>query len=209
MNKAIIGTKLGMSQIFSEDGTLTAVTVIEAGPCTVIQKKTVEKDGYSAIQVGFETVSEKASNKPIIGHCAKADQKPVRYLKELKLDNADTYEVGQVIKADIFAAGDAIDVLGTSKGHGYSGPIARWGQHRGPMAHGSGYHRGVGSMSAHSDPSRVFKNKHMAGHWGCESVTVKNLKVVKVDAERNLILVKGAIPGKKGSFVYLRQTNKG
>ncbi len=209
MNKAIIGKKIGMTQIFSENGIVIPVTVIEAGPCTVIQKKTDERDGYASVQVGFEPVREKLANKPITGHFAKAEAKPMRYLRELKFEDADKYEIGQVIKADIFADGDMVDVVGTSKGHGFSGPIARWNQHRGPMAHGSGYHRGVGSLSAHSDPSRVFKNKHMAGHWGCERTTIKNLKIVKVDAERNLLLVKGAIPGKKGSFVYIRQTNKG
>ncbi len=212
MKKAILGKKLGMTQKFLPDGRLVPVTVILAGPCTVVQKKTVEKDGYEAIQVGFETLSEKRAeklmNKPDAGHFKKANVAPARYLREFRLDNASEYEVGQSIGVSVFEAGDKIDVSGTSRGHGFTGVIYRWNQSRGPMAHGSKYHRGVGSMSANSDPSRVFKNKHMSGHYGVERVTVQNLEVVEVDAERNLLLVKGAVPGRAGSLLFVRNTCK-
>ena len=212
MKKAILGTKVGMTQLFLEDGRVVPVTVVEAGPCTVVQKKTVERDGYSAIQVGFKTLTEsrakKLKNKPEQGHFKKAGVAATRYLREFRLDDAQNYEVGQLIGVDVFAKGDSIDVSGTSKGKGYTGPILRWNQHTGPMAHGSKYHRGVGSLSANSDPSRVFKNKHMAGQWGHEYVTVQNLEVVRVDGERNLLFVKGALPGPNGGLLMIRDSVK-
>ena len=212
MKKAILGTKVGMTQLFLEDGRVVPVTVVEAGPCTVVQKKTVERDGHSAIQVGFKTLTEsrakKLKNKPEQGHFKKAGVAATRYLREFRLDDAQNYEVGQLIGVDVFAKGDSIDVSGTSKGKGYTGPILRWNQHTGPMAHGSKYHRGVGSLSANSDPSRVFKNKHMAGQWGHEHVTVQNLEVVRVDGERNLLFVKGALPGPNGGLLMIRDSVK-
>ena len=212
MKKAILGTKVGMTQLVLEDGRVVPVTVVEAGPCTVVQKKTVERDGYSAIQVGFKTLTEsrakKLKNKPEQGHFKKAGVAATRYLREFRLDDAQNYEVGQLIGVDVFAKGDSIDVSGTSKGKGYTGPILRWNQHTGPMAHGSKYHRGVGSLSANSDPSRVFKNKHMAGQWGHEHVTVQNLEVVRVDGERNLLFVKGALPGPNGGLLMIRDSVK-
>ena len=212
MKKAILGTKVGMTQLFLEDGRVVPVTVVEAGPCTVVQKKTVERDGYSAIQVGFKTLTEsrakKLKNKPEQGHFKKAGVAATRYLREFRLDDAQNYEVGQLIGVDVFAKGDSIDVSGTSKGKGYTGPILRWNQHTGPMAHGSKYHRGVGSMSANSDPSRVFKNKHMPGHYGVERTTIQNLTVVKVDAERDLLLVRGAVPGPNGGLLLVRNSVK-
>ena len=212
MKKAILGTKVGMTQLFLEDGRVVPVTVVEAGPCTVVQKKTVERDGYSAIQVGFKTLSEsrakKLKNKPEQGHFKKAGVAATRYLREFRLDDAQNYEVGQLINVDVFAKGDSVDVIGTSKGHGYTGAILRWNQHTGPMAHGSKYHRGVGSLSANSDPSRVFKNKHMSGQWGHERVTVQNLEVVRVDGERNLLFVKGALPGPNGGLLMIRDSVK-
>ena len=212
MKKAILGKKLGMTQIFMPDGSLVPVTVIQAGPCTVVQKKTNETDGYEAVQFGFDAYAEKRGeklvNKPELGHFKKAGVAPMRYLREFRLEDAASYEVGQVVKVDVFAEGDKIDVTGTSKGHGYTGPIYRWNQHTGPMAHGSKYHRGVGSMSANSDPSRVFKNKHMAGHYGVERITIQNLTVVKVDAERDLLLVRGAVPGPNGGLLLVRNAVK-
>ncbi len=208
MNKAILGKKVGMTQIFSADGTVTPVTVIEAGPCVVIQKKTEDRDGYSALCVGFDTMREKLANKPLRGQFAKAGAPVCRYIRELKLEDCAQYEIGSEIKADIFGEGDKVDVSGLTRGHGYTGPIQRWNQHRGPMAHGSKYHRGVGSMSANSDPSRVFKNKHMAGQYGNEKVTIQNLEVVRVDAERNMLLIKGAVPGRRGSLVTIRNAVK-
>ena len=208
MKKAILGKKIGMTQMFRADGTMIPVTVIEAGPCPVIQKKTVGTDGYEAVQVGFGELREKRSNKPRTGHFAKAGVKPLRYMREFKLDDAASYEVGQVIKADVFAEGDKIDIRGTSKGKGFAGVIKRHNQTRGKMTHGSHYHRGVGSMSANSSPSRVFKSKNLPGHMGTETVTVQNLEVVRVDAERNLLLVKGAVPGPKGGLVALTSTVK-
>ena len=208
MKKAILGKKIGMTQIFVADGRLVPVTVVEAGPCTVTMVKTAKTDGYEAVQVGFSELSEqrakKLLNKPELGHFAKAGVKPARYLRDIS-----GYSVGDSIKCDVFAEGDKIDVIGTSKGHGYSGVIQRWNQHTGPMAHGSKYHRGVGSMGANSDPSRVFKNKHMTGQYGGERVTVQNLEIVKVDAERNLLMIKGAIPGANGSLVMVRDAIKG
>ena len=212
MKKAIVGKKLGMTQVFTADGRLVPVTVVEAGPCTVVQTKTVESDGYCAVQVGFGELTEaranKLKNKPELGHFQKAGVAAKRVLRELRFDDCTGYKVGDEIKVDQFAQGDRIDVTGTSKGHGFTGAIARWNQHTGPMAHGSKYHRGVGSLSANSDPSRVFKNKHMSGHYGVDRVTVQNLEVVDVDAERNLLLIKGAIPGPNGTVVVVRDTVK-
>ncbi|MBO4837425.1 MAG: 50S ribosomal protein L3 [Clostridia bacterium] len=212
MKKAILGKKLGMTQIFMPDGSLVPVTVIEAGPCTVVQKKTVDTDGYEAVQFGFDTYPEKRAaklvNKPEAGHFKKAGVAPTRYLREFRLEDSASYEVGQVVRVDVFAEGDRIDVTGTSKGHGFTGAIYRWNQHTGPMAHGSKYHRGVGSLSANSDPSRVFKQKHMSGHYGVERTTVQNLTVVRVDAERNLLLVRGAVPGPNGGLLLVRNTVK-
>ncbi len=209
MNKAIIGRKLGMSQIFAQDGTMIPVTVVEAGPCPVVQKKTVERDGYSAVQVAFSDVRENKLTKPELGHLKKAGVSAKRYLREFKFDNADSFEIGQEIKCDIFEEGDAVDVVGTTKGRGFTGGIQRWNYACGPMAHGSGYHRGVGSMSSNSDPSRVFKNKKMPGHYGTERVTIQNLRVVRVDKERNLLLIKGGIPGANGGIVVIKQSIKG
>ena len=208
MKKAILGKKIGMTQFFRADGTMIPVTVIEAGPCPVIQKKSVGTDGYEAVQVGFCEVRESLSNKPIKGHCQKAGVKTMRYLREFRLEDAASYEVGQIVKADVFAEGDKVDVSGTSKGHGFQGVVKRHGQGRGRMTHGSHFHRAPGSMSACSDPSRVFKTKNLPGHMGSEHVTVQNLEVVRVDAERNLMLVKGAVPGAKGSFVTVKSTVK-
>lgn len=208
MKKAILGKKLGMTQVFSQDGKVFPVTVILAGPCTVIQKKTVENDGYDALKVSFEPIREKLVNKPDMGQFMKAQAAPARYMKELKLENCADYEVGSVITCEMFEQGDHIDATAFSKGHGFSGVMQRWNQHTGPMAHGSGYHRGVGSMGANSSPSRVFKNKHMPGHWGNEKTTVQNLEIVRVDAERGVLLIKGAVPGPKGAMVFVRQSVK-
>ena len=212
MKKAIVGKKIGMTQVFTEDGRLVPVTVIEAGPCTVVQTKTVESDGYEAVQVGFGDLTEnrakKLLNKPELGHYKKAGVEAKRVLREFRFEDCTQYKVGDVLKADQFAQGDKIDITGTSKGHGYTGAIQRWNQHTGPMAHGSKYHRGVGSLSANSDPSRVFPGKHMAGQYGSEKVTVQNLEVVRVDVERNLLLVKGALPGANGCLLTIRDSIK-
>ena len=212
MKKAILGKKIGMTQIFLPDGRLVPVTVVEAGPCTVTQVKTVETDGYEAVQVGFGELSEKRAqklkNKPELGHFAKANVPATRYLREFRFDDISGYTVGAQLKADQFAQGDKVDVSGISKGHGFTGAIQRWNQHTGPMAHGSKYHRGVGSLSANSDPSRVFKGKHMSGQYGAEKVTVQNLEVVSVDAERNLLLIKGALPGANESLLVIRDSIK-
>jgi len=208
MNKAIIGKKIGMSQLFTSDGKVIPVTVVEAGPCAVVQKKTVEKDGYNAIQVAFGTIKAKNVTKPVAGHYKKAGVEAKRYLREFRLCDCSKYEVGSEIKCDIFAEGDRVDVTGNSKGHGFTGPIKRWNFHTGPMAHGSGYHRGVGSLGSNSTPSRVFKNKKMAGQWGNEKVTMQNLTVVKVDAEKNLLFVKGAVPGAKNGMVIVKDSVK-
>lgn len=208
MQKAILARKVGMTQIFMEDGTLVPVTVLQAGPCAVVQVKTVENDGYSAVQVGFADAKEKNVNKPLQGHFAKAGVSLRRVLKEFRLVDAENYKVGQEIKADIFQAGDMIDVSGISKGKGYQGAIKRHNQSRGPMAHGSKYHRMAGSMGASSFPSRTFKGKKMAGHMGSVAITVQNLVIVKVDVENNLILVKGAVPGPKKSIVTVRNAVK-
>lgn len=208
MKKAMLTTKVGMTQIFNEDGTLIPVTVLAAGPLVVTQVKTMDNDGYSAVQVGFGDIRETLVNKPKKGHFAKAGVPVKRYLREFRFENAEEYEVGQEIKADVFAAGDKIDATATSKGKGFQGAIKRHGLHRGPMAHGSKYHRHAGSNGACSDPSRVFKGKKMAGHMGHVRVTVQNLEVVRVDADKNLILVKGAVPGPKKSMVMLKESVK-
>ena len=208
MNKAIMGTKLGMSQVFNADGTVIPVTVVLAGPCPVVQIKNAEKDGYAAIQIGYGAIKEKNVVKPVKGHFDKAKVKPMRKLRELRLADCSAYSVRDEIKCSIFAAGEKVDVTGTSKGKGFAGAVKRWNHHIGPKAHGSGYHRGVGSMGACSTPSRVFKNKKMSGHLGNERVTVQNLTVVKVDTERNLILLKGAVPGPKGGFVVIKDSVK-
>ena len=208
MKKAILTTKVGMTQVFSEDGVLTPVTVLQAGPCVVTQVKTVENDGYSAVQVGFGDIREKLVNKPKKGHFAKAGVTAKRFLKEFRLEDAESYTLGQEIKADVFAAGDKVDATAKSKGKGFQGAIKRHGQSRGPMAHGSKYHRHAGSNGSATTPGRVFKGKHMPGHMGAVRVTVQNLEVVRVDADKNLILVKGAVPGAKKSLVTLKETVK-
>lgn len=208
MKKAILGKKIGMTQFFRADGTMIPVTVIEAGPCPVVQKKTVANEGYDSVQLGFAELRDKLANKPRKGHFAKANLKAMRYLREFRLEDAASYEVGQIVKADVFAEGDKVDISGTSKGHGFQGVVKRHGQGRGRMTHGSHFHRAPGSMSACSDPSRVFKTKNLPGHMGSEHVTVQNLEVVRVDAERNLLLIKGAVPGAKGSFVTVKSTVK-
>ena len=224
MKKAILATKVGMTQIFSEDGTLTPVTVLQAGPCAVTQVKTVENDGYSAVQVGFvekkdrivnkdksgrkEVVHRHGVNKALKGHFEKAGVSSRRYVRELKLENAEEYTLGSEIKADIFANGDRVDVTAISKGKGFQGAIKRHGQHRGPMTHGSKFHRHQGSNGACSSPSKVFKGKGMPGHMGCVRVTVQNLTVVRVDADKNLILVKGAVPGPRKALVTIKETTK-
>lgn len=205
MNKFILGKKIGMTQIFNDAGLAIPVTVIQAGPCAVVQKKTVENDGYTAIKLGFGEVQEKKLNKPDKGLFAKIKTASKKYLKEFRTDDADKYEVGQEVKvADMFSDGDSIDVSGISKGKGFQGVIRRFGQSRGPETHGSMYHRRVGSMGAGTSPGRVFKGKKEPGHMGTDKVTVQNLNVVKVDAERNLLLVKGAVPGPKGGLVVVK-----
>ena len=224
MKKAILATKVGMTQIFNEDGVLVPVTVLQAGPCVVTQVKTVENDGYSAVQVGFVDKKEKIVNKDAAGkkevihrhgvnkaqqgHFKKAGVSAKRYVREFKFENAEEYTLGAEIKADIFAAGDHVDASAISKGKGFQGAIKRHGQHRGPMAHGSKFHRHQGSNGACSSPSRVFKGKGMPGHMGCVKVTVQNLDVVRVDADKNLILVKGAVPGPKKALVTIKETVK-
>ena len=225
MKKAILATKVGMTQIFSEDGTLVPVTVLQAGPCVVTQVKTVDNDGYSAVQVGFVDKKERITNKDksgkkeiihrhgvgkaMKGHFDKAGVSCKRFVREFKLDDAESYTLGSEIKADVFAAGDKIDASAISKGKGFQGAIKRHGQHRGPMTHGSKFHRHQGSNGACSSPSRVFKGKGMPGHMGCVKVTVQNLEVVRVDAEKNLILIKGAVPGPKKALVTIKETVKG
>lgn len=208
MKKAILAVKVGMTQIFNEDGVLTPVTVLNAGPCVVTQVKTADNDGYSAVQVGFVDKKEKSATKPEKGMFDKADVSCKRYVRELKLDDAEQYSVKDEIKADIFAAGDRVDATAISKGKGYQGAIKRHGQSRGPMGHGSKYHRHAGSNGACSSPSKVFKGKKMAGHMGAKKVTVQNLEVVGVDAEKNILLVKGAVPGPKKSLVTIKETVK-
>ena len=209
MKKGIIGKKIGMTQIFDEIGNVIPVTVIEAGPCVVTQKKTTENDGYEAVQLGFIDAKEKQLTKPMKGHFAKANVAAKKHLKEFRLEDCSALNVGDAITAETFAAGEKVDVTGTSKGHGYTGAIKRWNHHTLCSTHGVGpIHREVGSMGANSTPSRVFKNKKMAGQYGNEQVTVLNLKVVKIDAEKNLIAVKGAIPGAKNSIVFIRDSVK-
>ena len=209
MIKAIIGRKAGMTQVFTADGKVIPVTVIEAGPCPVVQIKTVEKDGYSALKLGFDKTNEKSLTKPQLGQFKKAGVEPCKVLKEFRLDDLSSYAVGGEVKADVFAAGDKVDVHGVTKGHGYSGVIKRWNQHRLKETHGVGpVHREPGSMGANSSPSRVFKQKHLAGQYGVENVTIQNLEVVRVDAARNAILIKGAIPGPKGSIVTIGDSVK-
>ena len=208
MKKAILATKVGMTQIFNEDGLLIPVTVLQAGPCVVTQVKTEDNDGYAAVQVGFGEIRERLVNKPEKGHFEKAGVDVKRFLKEFRFDNAAEYQVGQEIKADIFAAGDHIDATAISKGKGFQGAIKRHGQSRGPMAHGTKYHRHAGSNGSASDPSKVFKGKKMPGQMGNKRVTIQNLEIVKVDAENNLILVKGAVPGPKKSLVTIKETVK-
>ena len=209
MKKGIIGKKIGMTQIFDESGKVIPVTVVEAGPCMVIQKKTVENDGYDAIQVGFGDVKPQRLSKPAKGHFAKADVAPKKVLREVRMDDCSGYNAGDVIKADTFACGDMIDASGISKGKGYAGAIKRHGNHSLRASHGTGpVARQSGSMGAISDPSRIFKGKGMAGHMGAEKVTVQNLEIVKIDAENNLIAVKGAIPGPKGGVVVLTDSKK-
>lgn len=208
MKKAIIGKKIGMTQIFDANGKVVPVTVVEAGPCVVVQKKTIEKDGYAAIQVGFGDIREKLVNKPRKGQFAKANVALKRTLKEFRLEDISAYEIGQEIKVDIFEAGDKVDVSGVSKGKGFQGTIKRWNASRGPMSHGSKFHRAVGSMGASSDPSKTFKNKRMPGHMGAEKTTVLNLEVVKIMAEKNLLLIKGGIPGPNKATVVIRNAIK-
>lgn len=212
MKKAILGKKLGMTQKFLPDGRLVPVTVILAGPCMVVQKKTQETDGYEALQLSFDEIPEKRAeklvNKPLKGHFKRAGVAPSRYLRECRFEDVSSYEVGQTVSVAQFQAGDKIDVVGTSKGHGFTGVIQRWNQHRGPMSHGSKYHRGVGAMSANSTPSRVFKNKHMSGQYGRERVTILNLEVIEVDVERNLLLVKGSVPGNDNGLLIVRNSNR-
>ena len=205
--KGILGRKIGMTQIFTEAGEVVPVTVVEAGPVVVTQVKTIENDGYNAVQVGFVDAKEKSLNKPQKGHLAAANTLK-KHLKEFRVESVDAYTVGQEIKADVFAAGEMIDVTGISKGKGFQGPIKRHGQSRGPESHGSRYHRRPGSMGACSYPGRVFKNKKLAGHMGSVKVTIQNLEVVRVDADKNFILVKGAIPGAKGSVVTIKEAVK-
>ena len=208
MKKAILATKVGMTQIFNEDGMLIPVTVLQAGPCVVTQVKTEENDGYTSVQVGFGEIREKLVNKPEKGHFDKAGVAVKRFVKEFRFDNAGEYEVGQEIKADIFAAGDKVDATAISKGKGFQGAIKRLGQSRGPMAHGSKFHRHQGSNGSATTPGRVFKGKGMPGHMGSKRITIQNLEVVKVDVENNIILVKGAVPGPKKSLVTLKETVK-
>ena len=209
MQKAIIGKKVGMTQIFDENGKVIPVTVVEAGPCVVTQKKTLENDGYVAVQLGFEDIKESKLTKPEAGHLKKAGVEPKKHLKEFKLEKAAEMNVGDVIKADTFAAGDKIDVTGISKGHGYQGAVKRHGAQRTPTSHGGGpVHRHAGSMGSTSTPSRIFKGHIGAGHMGVDQTTVQNLDVVKVDAELNMIVVRGAVPGPKGGIVYLKNTVK-
>ncbi|HPP36478.1 MAG TPA: 50S ribosomal protein L3 [Clostridiales bacterium] len=209
MSKFILGKKIGMTQVFDENGIVIPVTVIQAGPCAVVQKKTVENDGYTAIKLGFENVPEKKLNKPEKGLFSKINVTPKKYLREFRTEDIDKFEVGQQINvADMFASGDRIDVSGISKGKGFQGVMKRFGSSRGPESHGSKYHRRVGTMGAGTSPGRVFKGKKLPGHMGLEKVTVQNLDVVRVDGERNLMLVKGAVPGPKGGLVIVRETVK-
>ena len=208
MKKVIIGKKVGMTQIFNEDGTVIPVTVIEAGPCPVVQIKTVERDGYSAIQLGYGDIKEKKVIKPAKGHFSKSDIKPTKYLREFRLDDVSTFKVGDEIKVDTFEAGERLDIQGITKGKGFQGVIKRHGQSRGPMGHGSMYHRRPGSMGPTSTPGRVFKGKKLPGHMGVDTVTIQNLVIVRVDTDKNAILVKGSVPGNKGSILKINTSVK-
>ncbi|MFI3229926.1 MAG: 50S ribosomal protein L3 [bacterium] len=208
MKKSILAKKIGMTQIFTENGILIPVTVLEAGPCVVTQVKTMENDGYEAVQVGYGEVKEKNLNNPTKGHFEKSGVVPKKLLKEFKLENSTEYNLGDEIKVDVFEAGDKIDASGISKGKGFQGSIKRHNQSRGPMSHGSKYHRGTGSLSSATTPGKVKKGKKMPGHMGAEKVTIQNLEVVKVDAEKNLLLVKGAVPGNKGSVLVIKESVK-
>ncbi len=208
MNKGIIGRKVGMTQIFDENGNVIPVTVIEAGPCPVVQVKTVETDGYNAVQLGFGEVKEKKVNKPEKGHFTKVKVTPVKHLREFRLADVSNVKPGDEIKADIFQAGESVDIQGTTKGKGFQGVIKRHGQHRGPMGHGSMYHRRPGSMGPTSTPGRVFKGKKLPGHMGVDTVTIQNLKVVRVDMDKNVILVKGSVPGNKGAILKIKDAYK-
>ena len=208
MKKAIMAKKIGMTQVFTEDGRLIPVTVLEAGPCSVVQKKTMENDGYEAVQVGFVDQKEKLANKPKKGHFEKAGVSLKKYLKEFRFEDAANYEIGAEIKADIFAAGDKVDVSGVSKGKGYASTIKRYNAQRGPMGHGSKSHRVVGSMGSSATPSSVKKGKRMPGHMGAVNVTVQNVEVVRADAEKNLLLIKGAVPGPKGATLVIKESVK-
>ena len=208
MEKAIIGRKVGMTQVFDEKGIVIPVTVIQAGPCTVVQVKTVEKDGYDAVQLGFGAVKEHKVNKPMKGHFSKGNVTPAKHLREFRVEDTAAVKVGEEVKADVFAQGDLVDIQGTTKGKGFQGVIKRHGQSRGPMGHGSMYHRRPGSMGPTSTPGRVFKGKKLPGHMGVETVTIQNLEVVRVDLDKNAILVKGSIPGNKGSIVKIRSAVK-
>lgn len=209
MKKFILGTKIGMTQIFNENGLAIPVTVVQAGPCTVLQKKTVDTDGYGAVKVGFADANEKRLNKPDKGQFSKIKVAPKKYVREFRAEDFDKYEVGQEIKvADMFENGEKIDVTGISKGKGFAGVTKRYGHKTGPLTHGSMYHRRVGSMGANTSPARVFKGKKLPGHMGVDKVTVQNLDIVRVDAERNLLLIKGAVPGAKGGLVIIKNTVK-
>ena len=207
--KGIIGRKIGMTQVFNEKGAVIPVTVIEAGPCTVVQIKNIENDGYNALQLGFGDMKEKQVAKPKKGHFNKAKLAPKKHLREFRMDNIEEYKVGNEIKADVFNADDIVDVQAISKGKGFQGVIKRHGQSRGPMSHGSMYHRRPGSMGACATPSRVFKGKKLPGHMGVETVTIQNLKVVRVDLDKNIILVKGSVPGNKGAILKIKSAAKG
>lgn len=206
--KAILGKKIGMTQVFHEDGRVVPVTVVAAGPCVVVQKKTVETDGYNAVQLGYGAVKEKRVNKPQMGQFKKLNITPTKFLREFRTDGESELETGAEIKVDVFEAGEKIDVSGVSKGKGFQGVIARWGQHRGPMSHGSRYHRRPGSMGACASPGKVMKGKRLPGRGGADNVTIQNLEVVKVDVDKNLILVKGAIPGANGGLVTIKKSVK-
>lgn len=208
MKKGLIGKKIGMTQIFNEEGKVIPVTVIEAGPCVVSQVKTEETDGYNSIQLGFGAIKESKVNKPERGHFTKANIAPARYLREFRVDSIEDVKVGDELKADIFMAGDKIDIQGTSKGKGFQGVIKRHGQHRGPMGHGSMYHRRPGSMGSTSTPGRVFKGKRLPGHMGANTITIQNLEVVSVDLDKNVILVKGSVPGANGAILKIKQSVK-
>ena len=208
MKKGIIGRKVGMTQIFDEKGNVIPVTVIEAGPCTVAQVKTVETDGYDAVQLGFGEVKDKHINKPEKGHFAKTNLEPKKHLREFRLDDVSNFKVGDELKADVFEAGEKVDIQGTTKGKGFQGVIKRHGQHRGPMGHGSMYHRRPGSMGSTSTPGRVFKGKKLPGHMGRVTITIQNLDVVRVDMDKNVILLKGSVPGAKGSILKIKSAVK-